>query len=722
MSLIGSQRSSTTIAITLLSVLILFLEMLLIRWIGTEVRVFAYLQNGVLVAAFLGLGLGARSARAPVRLLPGICALAAIGCVIRDPFGWGIGEALTQGLVAFEDSVIWARSVQSLAAARQLRVSAVGFSLFATLGLLYTVAVSFRPLGQKLGRLMDQHPRPIVAYTGNVVGSIVGIWLFNTATLIGTPPSVWLALAGIGLACLAPWTDGRKMARVAAAALALALPLAGLSSSHHREVWSPYQKLTLMPAGHVSAVTRQAVVCGEQINVNNSGYQILADVDPERMRASPEAYPPREIGDSHYVLPYRLVGPRQRVLVVGAGSGNDVAAALRAGARQVHAVEIDPQIISLGRERHPNRPYASSRVSVTIDDARAFFRRESGPFDLVWFGLLDSHTTPSAYTNVRLDHFVYTRESFVDMKHLLAPGGVVILFFEAQAPWIADRLVGLLRSTFGSVPLAMWVRSSSPCLGWGGLMLIAGTAPVLDTVRARALASPEISKHLIPSRVWPLVTEANTDDWPYLYLEKPTIPMYHLLVGLCCLGLGLALRGRLFSPGEPVNGTMVLLGAGFMLLEVSGVSRAALLFGTTWTVNAYVVGAMLSMALLANLVASRFRFSPSGWPFLGLMVALFALTLVPPGWLAVLPSMLRIIIGGAFLSLPVFFSGLIFVRLWADTARKDLAFGSNLIGSLVGGVASLLSMVIGFRALLLLGIAVYLGALLAMRRASPQRS
>jgi hypothetical protein len=56
--------------LVVLSALILFLEMLLIRWIGTEVRIFAYLQNGVLVAAFLGLGLGARSARKPVRMLP----------------------------------------------------------------------------------------------------------------------------------------------------------------------------------------------------------------------------------------------------------------------------------------------------------------------------------------------------------------------------------------------------------------------------------------------------------------------------------------------------------------------------------------------------------------------------------------------------------------------------------------------------------------------------
>src|SRR5580704_8379447 len=36
----------------------LYLEILLIRWIGTEIRVFAYFQNLALVACFLGFGLG----------------------------------------------------------------------------------------------------------------------------------------------------------------------------------------------------------------------------------------------------------------------------------------------------------------------------------------------------------------------------------------------------------------------------------------------------------------------------------------------------------------------------------------------------------------------------------------------------------------------------------------------------------------------------------------
>ena len=193
------------------------------------------------------------------------------------------------------------------------------------------------------------------------------------------------------------------------------------------------------------------------------------------------------------------------MLIVGAGSGNDVAAALRAGAKQVQAVEIDPTIVEIGRGRHPNRPYASRQVSIAVDDARAFFRRPSGPYDLVWFGLLDSHTTPSAYANVRLDHFVYTQESFADVKRLLSPSGVVVLLFAPQTDWIAARLVGLLDETFGEAPLAMRTTSSSPCLGWGGLLLVGGSPEAMaareGAGRARSRACPPSSSTRARSRV-----------------------------------------------------------------------------------------------------------------------------------------------------------------------------------------------------------------------------
>ena len=57
-----------TLALFLISALGLFLELLLIRWISTEIRIFAYLQNTVLVVCFLGLGMGCWDSRKPFAL------------------------------------------------------------------------------------------------------------------------------------------------------------------------------------------------------------------------------------------------------------------------------------------------------------------------------------------------------------------------------------------------------------------------------------------------------------------------------------------------------------------------------------------------------------------------------------------------------------------------------------------------------------------------------
>jgi SAM-dependent methyltransferase len=687
--------------------------MLLVRWVGTELRIFAYLQNGVLVATFLGLGLGCWRARQPARLLPGAAALALVAFAIADPFGWQIGETLTQGLTAFQDSPVWWTHAEPL---QHVKTALVFFSIVVTFVLLGALAAAFVFLGQCLGRWMDADPRPIRAYTANIAGSLLGIAGFVALTAAGTPPTLWLSLAAAGLLLLLRYSSEHRRVRILAAALIVAVPVMAWAFRPTRPTfWSPYQKLTLAPINVTGPDGTVVATCGESVTVNNVTYQSMLEIDPARRAGRPDLYPPAEVPRSHYVMPFRLAGPRGRVLVVGSGAGNDVAGALASGAWAVDAVEIDPRIAALGRDRHPDRPYASPAVHLTVTDARAYFRQGSGPYDLVWFGLLDSHTTPSAYANVRLDHFVYTRESLAEMSRLLAPSGVVVLLFEAETPWIVDRLAGLMRETFGEPPLALWMRTASPCLGWGGLLLVGGSKEALAPVRARAVADPDVAPLLLPPAALGFRTRLTTDDWPYLYLPRPGVPRYHLVVAVAALAVAVLLARRVRAPGAAVDATMLLLGAGFMLLEVTGVSRAALLFGTTWTVNAYVVGAILGMILLANLVASRVTVRPLGWPFAGLLASLIALALVPTASLTALPLPARIIVGGGFLALPVFFSGLVFVTAWSAEERRDLALGSNLIGSLVGGVASMLTMVVGFRGLTFVTLAVYLAALLALR-------
>src|SRR5262249_376491 len=141
-----------------------------------------------------------------------------------------------------------------------------------------------------------------------------------------------------------------------------------------------------------------------------------------------------------YSVPYQVAPHPGRVLVVGAGSGNDVAAALRNGASHVDAVEIDPLLVKLGKKYHPEHPYDSPRVTVFVNDARAFFKRGNEKYDLIVFGFLDSHTMFSSLSVLRLDDYVYTLESMREAKSLLAQNGTAVLAFDSgRNSYITDR-------------------------------------------------------------------------------------------------------------------------------------------------------------------------------------------------------------------------------------------------------------------------------------------
>ena len=96
------------------------------------------------------------------------------------------------------------------------------------------------------------------------------------------------------------------------------------------------------------------------------------------------------------------------MLIVGAGTGNDVAVALSEGARHIDAVEIDPVIQSLGRRWHPDRPYQSPRVSVHINDGRAVIQNTGSRYDLILFALPDSLTLLTGQSNLRLENYLFT--------------------------------------------------------------------------------------------------------------------------------------------------------------------------------------------------------------------------------------------------------------------------------------------------------------------------
>ena len=447
--------------------------------------------------------------------------------------------------------------------------------------------------------------------------------------------------------------------------------------------------------------------------------------------------------------------PFRDVLVIGAGSGNDLAHALRFGASQIDAVEIDPVIQDIGRHYHPDHPYQDARVIPHLDDGRHFLRTTDHKYDLVIYALVDSLILHSGYANIRLESYLFTQQAFTDVKRVLKPDGIFVMYNYFRQGWIVERIAAMAERTFGcppvilSLPYEQTLKTSSPA---GFTMIIAGCNPRianafgehktfwLDAVPPRNLdvdgfaLQPETlppDQHTIIERISPttLIHDAGevmstSDDWPFLYLRGKLIPDLTIrsMVILGVLGVGMV---YLFLPKGriTINGRMFFLGAAFMLLETRAVVQMALLFGSTWLVNSAVFFTVLILILLANLYVLKVQRVRLFWHYVGLLIFLAAGVLVPVDvflsggilWRYAVPCILAL---G-----PMFFAGVIFARSFRDATNPDLAFGSNIAGSVLGGLAESFSMLLGFQHLLLLAMLFYLLSAWSprLRRLAPDR-
>lgn len=697
-----------------ISALLLFLEMMMIRWLSSELRIFAYFHNLVLLFAFLGMGLGLllKGRRSWPLLTVGLLFVFALFISRGKWLGPLDPQAITRYLSIGTGFTVWGiKHVTSVL--QRVHDAAIGCTMLVVV--LAGLATLFFPLGQLLGRCFDQDDRPLRAYGLNLAGSLLGIGLFDALSAGSTGPELWFALAGV--ACL-PLIRPKTLALPAALLIAASSWLLATSWNPHRQwvVWSPYQKLSVRPTflyeGH------KAYPYGAQVFVNSTIYLSIVNYAKTFMRAHPWFYQPASaIPYDQYNLPYRFEDHPGNVLVVGAGAGNDVAGALRNGATHVTAVEIDPQIIRIGLWLHPEHPFQDPRVTVVNDDARSFFKRTHQKFDTIIFGLLDSHTLSSSYSNVRLDNYVYTLQSFEEAKHLLEPHGEMALYFQVMDRFIGSRLFEMLGQTFGYQPLSLQVPPSRR--GYGGSAFITGD---MRSILRHVMKDPHLIEMVRtgPAPLWEsLHVPITTDDWPYLYLENRGIPLqYWMVFGVLAVLWGLGSR-LLPRAGKGLDPRFFLLGAGFMLLETKNVSSFALLFGTTWTVNAIVVAAILVMAMLANLVACKVPAEAEPILYIGLFASLLLNLVVPLGMFSGLDLALKAAAAGALMGLPIFFAGLVFSLLFARTTDRSAALASNLLGAMVGGTLETLSFVIGIQGLLVVATVLYAGSLLTRPAAVP---
>ena len=652
--------------LVLLSFLMLFVELGLIRWLGSNIVYLSYFSNFVLLGSFLGIGVGFLRAQSRVNLFPWTpVALAALVAFV-SAFPVEIDRSGSQ--------LIYFGSFER-----------TGLPIWLTLPFVFAAAATVMAMiAQGVARTFARF-EPLEAYRLDILGSIAGIAAFSVLAFLQAPPIAWGVIVAVTLAALL--RPALLVSQVMAlAAFTLFLAVGSFFSS---ESWSPYYRVSVFPF----PVRGETVAA---VHVNGIPHQKIWSI--EQMRTF----------EPIYFLPYERAGdnPLQDVLIIGAGTGNDVAIALSEGAERIDAVEIDPRLHELGMELHPNRPYHVPRVAVHVDDGRAFLERTRRRYDLILFSLPDSLTLVSGQSALRLESYLFTIEAMREARAHLRPGGVFGMYNFYREQWLIDRYAGTLERVY----------ERSPCIdvvGERGKLALLMASPDADSLECEAKWVPRSSGQPEPA----------TDDRPFPYLKSAGIPGFYLatiaLILLGAVGIIRVTSGPLRRMAPYWD--LFCMGAAFLLLETKNVVQFALLFGTTWFVNALVFAGILLSVLAAIEVSRRMSFARPARLYVALLAALGVAWVVSPSALLSLPAFPRFLAASVIAFAPIFLANLVFAQRFKDTSSSTVAFGANLLGAMLGGLVEYGSLITGYRGLLLIVAALYgLAFIFGRRHLSPQ--
>jgi len=644
------------------SSLMLFIELALIRWLGSNVIHLSYFSNFVLLGSFLGIGVGFLIARrrfsifpyTPV-LLTGIVLLVTLVPVTIDRTG---------------ESVIYFTSLGTN-----------GPPPWVVLPIIFVlVAATLAGPAEIVGRCFAEL-KPLTAYRWDLVGSLIGIATFTVLSFLRAPSVVWGILSAIACVVLiGRWQ--RILAVVSGAGLVAILLIESLTPGIS---WSPYYKVKTEDVGTFQGKTLV------DISVNGIPHQLLAPAEWKLTR-----------GEQQYQKPYdRSPGnPLTNVLIVGAGSGSDVAIALSKGAKHIDAVDIDPRIMQIGVERNPDGAYQDPRVSRHVNDGRAFLTNSDATYDLILFALPDSLALVTGASQIRLESYLFTIEALRDAREHLSDDGVFAMYNYYRQEWLIDRLANTVAEAFGHTPCVDKIGSSQAVV----------TAALNEANQSCDQPWVAGATPLDPA----------TDDAPFLYYDGTGIPSIYLwtLGGILLISV-IAVRalGGPFRTMRPYA-DLFFMGAAFLLLETKNIASFALLFGTTWLVNALVFAGVLLVVLAAVETTRKFRTPPLPVVFVGIALSLAVAYLVSPESLLHLDFVPRLVVAIVIAFLPIYLANIAFAKRFAVSDDARAAFGVNLLGSIVGGCLEYGALITGYRNLLIVVGVLYLLAFLLKPRAA----
>ncbi|MBL6991998.1 MAG: hypothetical protein ISR65_19600 [Bacteriovoracaceae bacterium] len=673
-------KYNDSISLFFLAFLTLFLELTLIRYLTANVWNLGYFPNFILIAAFIGMGIGflshslwddsaslSRLMRSTYYLLILIVFLNFADPIMPGFNNW-VGE--------IGDEVFFTNAPK-------------GSQILSIIGLVFwfmIIIFIFSMISQRTAKIFIKFA-PLRAYSLDILGSCFGILLFIGLSWFAISAYIWflILIPLYALSCGPPYISKKNTVFfVILSIIVVSVKVQDtrllINHSYKGDIdvsWSPYQKVE-----YVDAI--------KTIFVNGIGHQELKTS--------------KNIKSSFYQIPYSDVKNRggrsyKSVLILGSGGGNDVTAALLNNVEEVDAVEIDPVIIAMGQKYHPSLPYNDKRVRIINDDGRAFLTYTNKKYDLIIFALTDSLVKVSPMAQLRLENYLFTFEAIKKAKSLLNENGDLLFYNFYRRPWVTDKIFLMVKKAFGFYPRKLWGEKDF------GVFKVGKTNKTLTKKIKNDVDIP-------------------VDDWPFIYLKQRSFSYVYLLfmggaiflVSLICLFLALYYRKKghdnklkdLIFVNLNQKLAFLFMGMAFMLLETKSIIQFSLLFGTTWINNSLVFLGILALVLLANALSVFIKPKLKNFVYILLLVSA-SLTFIFPlsGLLNIQSMFLRFILSVLLIFLPIFFANLIFSISFKKAQLTDHLFGWNLIGATLGGFIEYLSMLTGYQSLTYLIIILY---------------
>jgi hypothetical protein len=248
-----------------------------------------------------------------------------------------------------------------------------------------------------------------------------------------------------------------------------------------------------------------------------------------------------------------------------------------------------------------------------------------------------------------------------------------------------------------------------PCID-----LFGGATAVVSAAKDPANQRCGPQNHELPASY----VEPARDDAPFLYYAGGMVPSIYLwaLGGILLVSLVVVrIFGGPFRAMRPYA-DLFFMGAAFLLLETKSIATFALLFGTTWIVNAMVFAGVLVIVLAAVETTRRFRTPPLPTVFALVAGSLALAYVIKPEWLLALSFAPRLVVAVLLAFLPIYLANIAFAKRFAAAGDSQSAFGINLLGAIVGGCLEYAALLTGYRNLLVLVAFLYLAAFLLKPR------